>query len=151
MLKWQDLRSLLRRLRCLGGRPLSWEDLDAYAFPPTPLIANVINKILSHDCGRIIVIALGWPNMLWFWVLVNLSSQILLCLSPQVNLLIQPFNRSLRRDLLNLIPSESIRVQEFSGRVAEWIEAPERCSSRAVYEAKWSILCLMVQIESGWL
>ena len=34
------------------GLSLSWEDMDRYAFPPTLLIANVINKILSHDCRR---------------------------------------------------------------------------------------------------
>ena len=50
---------------------------------PTPLIANVINKILSHDCPQIIVIAPCWPNMLWFWDLVNLSTQISLCLPYQ--------------------------------------------------------------------
>ena len=31
---------------------LSWEDLDTYAFPPTALIASVINKILSHNSIR---------------------------------------------------------------------------------------------------
>ena len=65
----------------------SWEDLDSYAFPPTPLIANVINKNISHNCQRIIVMALGWPNMSWFWDQVNLSSQIPLCLPHQSNLL----------------------------------------------------------------
>ena len=34
-------------------------------FPTTPLTANAINKILSHVCHRIIVIAPGWLNM-WF-------------------------------------------------------------------------------------
>ena len=34
---------------------ISWEDMDGYAFYPTPLIANVINKISSHDCRWIIV------------------------------------------------------------------------------------------------
>ena len=34
---------------------ISWKDMNGYAFPPTPLIANAINKILSHDCFRIIV------------------------------------------------------------------------------------------------
>ena len=42
----------------------------------TPLITNVINKILGHDCLWIIVIAPGWPNMSWFGDLVNLSTQI---------------------------------------------------------------------------
>ena len=40
----------------------------------------------------------------------------------------------------SLVPCDStIRIQGFSGQVAEWIEAPQRSSSKAVYEAKWSI------------
>ena len=62
----------------MGAKSLSWEGLDSYAFPPTPLITNVINKIFSINCQRIIVVAPGWPNM-WFRDLVNLSSQIPLC------------------------------------------------------------------------
>ena len=34
---------------------ISWEDMDGYAFLSTPLITNVINKILSHNCRRIII------------------------------------------------------------------------------------------------
>ena len=75
--------------------------LGGYAIPPTPLTANVINKILSLDFPRIIVITLGWPNM-WFWDLVNLSSQTPLCLPICANRQAQPFNGSLHRDLLNL-------------------------------------------------
>ena len=50
---------------------LSWEGMDGYVFPETPLITNDITKILIHDCHRIIVITLGWPNMSWFWDLVS--------------------------------------------------------------------------------
>ena len=40
----------------------------------------------------------------------------------------------------NLAPrSSTIRVQCFSGQVAERIEVLQRRSTRAVYEAKWSI------------
>ena len=81
---------------------ISWDDMEGYAFPPTSQIVNVINKILSHNCRRIIVIAPDWPYMSWFWDLVNLSTQIPLCLPYQPNLLTQLFNRSLCSDLLNL-------------------------------------------------
>ena len=81
---------------------LSWEGLDLYAFPPIPLLGNVVNKILSHDCQWIIIIAPGWPNMSWFWDLVELSVQIPLCLTQQPDLLVQPFNGSHHRDLVGL-------------------------------------------------
>ena len=81
---------------------LSWEGLDLYAFPPIPLLGSVVNKILSPDCHQIILIALGWPNMPWFWDLVELSSQIHLCLPQQPDLVVQPFNGSMHRDLVGL-------------------------------------------------
>ena len=81
---------------------LSWENLDMYAFPLIPLLTNVVNKVLSHQCQRFIIIAPGWPNMPWFWDLVELSSQIPLCLQNCPDLLTQPFNGSLHRDLQNL-------------------------------------------------
>ena len=41
----------------LDAMSILGEDMDGYAFPQTPLIANVVNKILSNNCHRIIVIA----------------------------------------------------------------------------------------------
>ena len=81
---------------------LSWEDLDLYAFPPIPLLTNIFTKALGHQCKRMIVIAPGWPNMPWFWDLVEMSSQIPLCFPDCPDLLSQPFNGSLHRDLQNL-------------------------------------------------
>ena len=121
---------------------ISWEDMDRYAFPLTPLIANVINKILSHDSRRIIVIAPEWSNMSWFWDLVSLSTQIPLCLPCQPNLLTQPFNRSLHRALPNL-------------NLHAWL-LELRPSESKVSLVKWQNelslhFCLMVQIELGGL
>ena len=81
---------------------LSWEDLDLYAFPPVPLLTNVLTKALSHHYRRMIIVAPGWPNMPWFWDLVEMSSQILVCLPNRPDLLTQPFNGNLHRDLQNL-------------------------------------------------
>ena len=81
---------------------LRWEDLDAYAFPPTALLPQVVAKLLDHGCRRIILIAPGWPNMPWFWDLVNMSVHIPLLLPQVANLLTQPFNLCPHRDLLNL-------------------------------------------------
>ena len=55
---------------------LPWEDLDAYAFPPTAILGKVVEKLIHSPCKRIILIAPGWPNMAWFWDLVNMSSQV---------------------------------------------------------------------------
>ena len=78
---------------------LQWEDLDAYAFPPAAMLGKVVEKLQDPPCKRIILIAPGWPNMPWFWDLVNMSSQIPLSLP---NLLTQPFNQTPHRNLTNL-------------------------------------------------
>ena len=42
------------------------------------------------------------PNMPWFWDLVELSSQIPLCLPNHPDLVTHPFNKARHRDLTNL-------------------------------------------------
>ena len=81
---------------------LSWEELDAYAFPPTAILGKVVDKLQDTLCMRIIIIALGWPNMPWFWDLVAISSQIPLSLPLLPNLLTQPFNQIPHTNLSNL-------------------------------------------------
>ena len=47
-------------------------------------------------------------------------------------------------------PASAIKEQCFSGAVAERIEAPQRRSTRSVYEAKWSIFtkwCISNQVD----
>ena len=78
---------------------LSWENLDPYAFPLAAILGKVVEKLQDYPCNRIILIAPGWPNILWFWDLVAMSSQIPLCLT---NLVSQPFNQTLHRNLSNL-------------------------------------------------
>ena len=57
-----------------------------------------LKRLQDYPCKRIILIALGWPNMPWFWDLVAMSSQIQLSLT---NLLTQPFNQTPQRSLSN--------------------------------------------------
>ena len=83
---------------------LSWEDLDAYAFPPTAILGKVVEKLQDSPCRRLIIIAPGWPNMTWFWDLVEMSSQIPLLLPQLPNLLTHPFNQTPHRSLTNLNP-----------------------------------------------
>ena len=81
---------------------VSWEALDMYGFPPVSLLSKVISKLADHLYKRVILIAPGWPNMPWFWDLVELSAQIPLCLPHHPDLVTQPFNKARHRDLSNL-------------------------------------------------
>ena len=77
---------------------VSWEDLDMYAFIPVALLGKVISKLSDHLCRRVILITPGWANMPWFWDLVDLSSQIPICLSNHPD----PFNGARHKDLTSL-------------------------------------------------
>ena len=81
---------------------VSWENLDMYVFPPVSLLGKVVSKLSDHLYKRVILIAPGWPNMPWFWDLVELSSQIPLCLPSHPDLVTQPFNKARHRNLTNL-------------------------------------------------
>ena len=85
----------------VDARSLSWENLDPYAFPPAAILGKVVEKLQDYPCNRIVLIAPGWPNMPWFWDLVAMSSQIPLCLPNLPNLVSQPFNQTLHRNLSN--------------------------------------------------
>ena len=65
---------------------INWSGLTAYAYPPMALLQRVIQKI-RHCNFLIIVIAPGWPDMPWFWYLVQLSTEIPLQLPVSTTLL----------------------------------------------------------------
>ena len=131
---------------------LPWEDLDAYAFPPTAILGKVVEKLQDSPCKRLILIAPGWPNMPWFWDLVTMSSQV-----PQpaqsVNTALQsdPSQKSDKSKSPCMAPrATTIKEQGFSEAVAARIEAPQRRSTRSVYEAKWAIFtkwCVSNQVD----
>ena len=101
-----------------GALSLQWENLDAYAFPPVAILGQVVTKLLDQGCHRIILIAQGWPNMPWFWDLVNMSVQIPLALPIVENLLTQP-SQSPHRDLHNLnLHAWLLEPQSFSKQVS---------------------------------
>ena len=121
---------------------LPWEDLDAYAFPPTAILGKVVEKLLDTPCRRLILIAPGWPNMPCFWDLVAMSSQV-----PLRN----PSQKSDQPKSSCLAPrATAIKEQGFSEAVAARIEAHQRRSTRSVYEAKWTIFtkwCITNQVD----
>ena len=81
---------------------LPWGNLNVYAFPPVSLLSQVTSKLVNQEFHRMILIALGWPNMSWFWDLISLSSQIPFGLPLERDLLTQPFNGLLHRNLNHL-------------------------------------------------
>ena len=97
---------------------LSWEGLDPYAFPPAAILGKVVEKLQDYPCNRIILIAPGWPNVPWFWDRVAMSSQIPLCLPNIPNLVSQPFNQVLHKNLSNL-------------NLHAWLLEPQQSWSRA--------------------
>ena len=131
---------------------LPWEDLDTYAFPPAAILGKVVEKLQDCPCKRIIPIAPGWPNMPWFWDLVAMSSQIPLSL-PNLLTFLQsdPSQKYDKSKSPCMAPRASaIKEQGFSEAVAARIEAPQRGSTRSVYEAEWTIFtkwCLTNQVD----
>ena len=102
---------------------VSWENLDMYVFPPVSLLGKVVSKLLDHLYKRVILIAPGWPNMPWFWDLVELSSQIPLCLPSHPDLVTQPFNKARHRNLTNLNLHAWLlepRLSRSKGSLAQW-------------------------------
>ena len=70
---------------------IPWDNLVAYAFPPTALLPKVVQKLQSQTC-RIILIAPDWRTKPWFWDLVEMSLDIPRQLPPTCTLLKQPLN-----------------------------------------------------------
>ena len=122
-----------------------------YAFPPVAILGKVVEKLQDHPCLRIILIAPGWPNMPWFWDLVAMASQIPLSLPTNTALQSDSPQKSAKPKSACLTPRASaIREQGFCEAVAARIEAPQRGSTRSVYEAKWTIFtkwCLHNQVD----
>ena len=100
------------------------EGLDPYAFPPAAILGKVVEKLQDYPCNRIILIAPGWPNIPWFWDLVEMSSQIPLCLPNIPNLVSQPFNQVLHRNLSNL-------------NLHAWLLEPQQSRSRVSLSEQW--------------
>ena len=94
--------------------------------------------------------------MPWFWDLVAMSSQIPLCLPSIPNLVSQPFNQVLHRNLSNLnLHAWLLEPQQSRSKASlmQWqheLRPTRRRSTRSVYEAKWTIFtkwCLSNQVD----
>ena len=131
----------------LGGRrpEPAVESVGGLRLSTVYLIPQVISKLRDQGCRRMILIAPGWPNMPWFWDLVNLSVQIPFRLPLIPDLVTQPFNGLLHRNLTQvnlhawLLGSSPSKSTASLMRWQQEFEAPQRSSTRAVYKSKWSI------------
>jgi len=68
---------------------MSWEGIWGYAFPPTPIIPQVLNKVQS-ECCVILLIAPAFPGAAWFNQLLQLVVDVPRSLPPVRYLLSQP-------------------------------------------------------------
>ena len=68
---------------------MNWDNLLAYAYPPTGLVAKVIQKLKTHRC-KMILIAPYWPEKPWFPDLLQLQTSEPLQLPARADLLKQP-------------------------------------------------------------
>ena len=135
---------------------IPWENLVAYAFPPTALLPKVIQKLQSQMC-RLLLIAPGWPSKPWFWDLVEMSLDVPRRLPQTRTLLKQPMNNIFHSNPASL----NLHV---------WYLGAQRCnkegslqkwqtellllkdSTRAIYTSKWSVFqrwCMEQQVDFG--
>jgi hypothetical protein len=66
-----------------------WDDLQAYAFPPFPLIRETLRRV-GASSARILLIAPAWPNQAWYSTLLYLLAGQPLSLPLWRHLLRQP-------------------------------------------------------------
>ena len=52
---------------------ISWEGLNAYAFPPQQILTKVLQKVKDTKNLSLILIAPKWPKQLWFPLLLRLA------------------------------------------------------------------------------
>ena len=68
----------------------SWDNIQAYAFPPIAIIRRVLVKLRSSKNCELTLIAPFWPQREWFPDLLELLSDIPITLSSRKDLLRQP-------------------------------------------------------------
>ena len=130
-----------------------FENLDPYAFPPAAILGKVVEKLQRvplqqdhSDCTRVAqhALVLGSSG--------NVQSDPFESAQPGIST-IQPDSTQepVKPKPTCLAPrATAIKEQGFSEAVAARIKAPQRGSTRSVYEAKWTIFikwCLSNQVD----
>ena len=130
---------------------LPWEDLDAYAFPPTAILGKVVEKLQEthSDCSGVAQhgLVLGLSDH----VQPGPSKPAQPAQPADTALQSDPSQKSDKSKSPCLDPrATTIKEQGFFEAGAARIEAPQRRSTRSVYEAKWAIFtkwCVSNQVD----
>ena len=131
---------------------LSWEDLDAYAFPPVAILGKVTGLSMQEnhsDCSGVAqhTLVLGSSEH----VQPNPTEPTQPSKPVDTALQSDPSQKSDKPKSPCMAPrATAIKEQGFSNAVAARIEAPQRGSTRSVYEAKWTIFtkwCITNQVD----
>ena len=72
----------------------SWDNLDAYAFPPFPLLQKVLQRARNASNLRMTLIAPWWPEAPWFPDALDLAVEEPLALPERPDLLHQPISHA---------------------------------------------------------
>ena len=80
----------------------NWDNLQAYAFPPFPLIRKVLNKIRQSRRLELTMIAPFWPQKEWFPDLLESITELPLRLPMRRDLLRQPHFHRFHQNLQGL-------------------------------------------------
>src|SRR4029434_10236874 len=109
-----------------------WPALPLYAFPPIPLLQQVLCRI-AHESREVRLIAPHWPSQPWAADLFNMSVQ-------------QPWELPVRRDLLTQAHRTvwhphpewcRLIASGLSDAVVATIQSARAVSTQALYTLKW--------------
>lgn len=102
-----------------------WDGLQAYAFPPFPLVRMVLNKVRQSRGLELTLIAPFWPQKEWFPDLLDLLMEPPLSLPERRDLLKQPHFHRFHQNLPGLalhawrLCSDSSGIK---GSLGEWLK-----------------------------
>ena len=132
------------RCQCTEHRCIeqNWEGLDSYVFCPVAVIPKVIKNehLQVHDCSGP---RLGQAALVWRPSESVNKASIITSLASFVETAIQPviISESVVSESSCLTTRHhSISPESFSEQVAKIIKAPQRSSSRRLYESRCSFL-----------
>ena len=79
-----------------------WEGMDAYAYPPSPLLHAVLGKIREERNLKVTLIAPFQPRAVWFPELLELLVEEPFIIPPVKDLLSQPMSGILHPNPITL-------------------------------------------------
>ena len=100
----------------------SWDGLQAYAFPPVPLIPRVLAKLRASSGTELTLVAPHWAQRPWFVDLLQLSLAPPVVLPSRRDLLCLPRSRHLYPDLHRL----RLHAWRLSSALPERLVSPQQ-------------------------